>query len=114
MKPLVNLCITNSYYYDCGMLSANWIKLPADESTLRKALKDIQVNDDHGYIVLKGETEFKCTIPEDLDIFELNAKLNTLSDNDADSLKLVAGKGDLTLMNIIDSVLEKKKTLCAS
>lgn len=105
--PLVKLCVANSYYYDCGMLLTVTIELPADENNLREKLEDIQVDGDTGYIVLRGETQFKCSIPKNLDIFETNRKLNKITGKEKKDLKALSKLDGFSLPSIIDKVLSK-------
>ncbi|NLO48279.1 MAG: hypothetical protein GX111_08185 [Clostridiales bacterium] len=107
-RPLVRLYVTNKYYYDCGMLLMTSIWLPTDKNNLREKLKEIQNGDEKDYIVLRGETQFKCSIPRDLDIFKLNDKLNSLSEEDRELLQIIARPGDFSLTRIVDRVLGKK------
>lgn len=105
--PLVKLYVANSYYFNCGMLMTDSIELPADEKIIREKLKDIEAEDDNGYIVLRSETQFKCSIPRNLDILEMNKKLKKLSDKDKDVLILISRLGNFSLMSIINQVLNK-------
>lgn len=107
-RPLVKLYVANTYYYDCGMLLMTSIWLPTDENSLREKLKEIQNRDEKGYIVLRGETQFKCSIPRDLDIFKLNDKLNSLSKEGRELLQIIARPGDFSLTRVVDKVLGKK------
>lgn len=108
-RPLVELYVTNKYYYDCGMLQMTEIRLPTDEKTLKEKLKEIQYGDGKNYTVLGGETPFKCTIPRELDIFQLNDKLNRLSEKDREMLMRTA-RPDISLPRAVDRVLSQKYT----
>jgi hypothetical protein len=106
--PFVKLYVANSYYYNSGMLLTNTVGLPADDDKIREKLKEIQNDESEGYVVLRGETQFRCTFPQDLDIFELNRKLKRLTDKDKGTLKLVSRPGSLSIMSVVDQVLGKK------
>jgi hypothetical protein len=108
VKPFVKLCVANSYYYNCGMLLTNSIDLPAEENELREKLKEILDEDGNDYIVIKGETQFRCNIPQNLDIFEINKKLSKLTDEDKNILKAISEIGNFSIMSIVDQVLSKK------
>jgi hypothetical protein len=103
--PFVKLYVANSYYYNCGMLLTISLELPTDESKLKETLKEIQTDDSNGYIVTRGETQFKCSIPQDLDIFELNRKLKKLTDKDKVILNMISRLGIFSLTSLVDQVL---------
>jgi hypothetical protein len=105
--PLVKLYVANSYYYNCGLLVTNTIELPADEHEIREKLKEIQDEDGNGYVVLRGEAQFTCSIPRNLDILEINRKLKILTDKDKEDLKLISKLGSFSIMSIINQVLNK-------
>jgi hypothetical protein len=108
VAPLVKLCVANSFYYDCGMLLTNSIELPTEEDAIREKLKEIQSEDDNGYIVLRGESQFICSIPKQLDIFELNKQLKSLTDRDKDVLKIISKLDKFSITGIVDQNLRKK------
>jgi hypothetical protein len=68
----------------------NTIKLPADENDIREKLKEIQDEDGNDYTVLRGEAQFKCKIPGNLDIFEINKKLKKLTGKDMQDLMIIS------------------------
>lgn len=105
VMPLVKLYVANSYYYNCGMLLTVSLELPTDESKLKEMLKEIQDEDGNGYIVTRGETQFKCSIPQDLDIFEINRKLKKLTDKEKDILKIISRIDIFSLTSLVDQVL---------
>lgn len=103
----VKLYIANSSFYDSGNLVGNWVLLPLEEGILRKKLDEIRSGDD-GYVVIGVKAPFKCTIENNIDVLELNRKLNRLTNDDAGALMAISEYDTLTLNRIIDIALNKK------
>jgi len=112
--PFVKLLVANSYFYNCGMLVITSIELPADENEIRKKLKEIQAEDSNDYVVLRGDAQFKCTIPGNLNILEVNEKLKALTAKDKEDLKLVSQLGNFSITSIINQVLSKNYKIYAN
>jgi hypothetical protein len=106
--PLVKLFLANSYYYNCGMLLTNSVELPTEETDIIEKLREIQCEGRNGYVVLRGETQLRCSIPEDLDIFELNNKLSKFTDKEKEIAMVISKLDNLSLMSIVDQSLSKK------
>ena len=103
----VKLFIVNSRFYNSGNLVGDWIELPMEDGILRERVNEIQNGDDN-YIVLQANAQFKCTVENDLDVFNLNKKLKMLTDSDVNILKAVSEYEILPLIRIVDIVLNKK------
>jgi hypothetical protein len=103
--PLVKLYVANSYFYNCGMLLTSTIVLPADESDVSEKLREIQGEEENDYIVLRGETQFRCEIPQNFDILEVNKKLRKLTEKQIEDLKVISRLGSFSIMSILDQVL---------
>ncbi|MEL7564427.1 MAG: antirestriction protein ArdA [Dehalobacterium sp.] len=105
--PEIKVGITNASYYDSGVLVYNWIQLPTEEKILRKQLADFEIEKDD-CLVLDIQAPFKCTFEKNLDLFELNKKLNQLGPISQDILKAISEYDELSLTKIIDIALNKK------
>lgn len=103
----VRIGITNADYYDSGILVLHWIQLPMEAKALEKKMADWEIPKGD-YLVIEVQAPFKCSFESNLDIFELNRKLNQLRPLNMDVLKAISEYDTLPINTIIDIALNKR------